>query len=342
MGFPKECTETFWEGHVRAFKFFGFVPRWISYDNNKIAMSKILGPRVRKLTYGFKQLLSHYLFKYHFCLVRRPNEKGVAEGVVKFARLNFFVPVPEVRDFDKLNAYLLKRCQEDLARRLRGKTLTKAQLLLEDQVASLPLPEVPFEACKRASTISNNESLVRQLASGEYIDRRENILLAGNSGTGKTHLAIALGFTACAQGRRGRFFTVTGLVTYLLEAREDRQLQRILEQLGRHQLLILDELGYVPFSKAGAELLFEVVSRAYEQTSLIVTTNLPFENWTEVMGSERLTGALLDRLSHRIHILEANGQSYRLKESRRRLKSAKPSKPIPDQRKTNDQTEEEK
>jgi DNA replication protein DnaC len=108
--------------------------------------------------------------------------------------------------------------------------------------------------------------------------------------------------------------------------------------LGRHQLLILDELGYVPFSKAGAELLFEVVSRAYEQTSLIVSTNLPFENWTEVMGSERLTGALLDRLSHRIHILEANGQSYRLKESRRRLKS---SKPILEQRKTNDRTEEE-
>ena len=161
MAFPRECTETFWEGHVRAFKFFGFVPRWISYDNNKIAMSKILGSRARKLTYGFKQLLSHYLFKYHFCLVRRPNEKGVAEGVVKFARLNFFVPVPEVRDFDELNAYLLKRCQEDLARRLRGKTLTKAQLLLEDQAASLELPKVPFEACKKASTISNSESLVR-------------------------------------------------------------------------------------------------------------------------------------------------------------------------------------
>ncbi len=185
---------------------------------------------------------------------------------------------------------------------------------------------------------SVNESLIRELSNGEYIDRRENVLLAGNSGTGKTHLATALGFTACAQGRRVRFFTVTGLVTCLLEAREDRQLQRILEQLGRHQLLILDELGYVPFSKAGAELLFEVISQAYEQTSLIVTTNLPFENWTEVLGSERLTGALLDRLSHRIHILEANGQSYRLKESRQRLKSAKPSKPIPDQRRTNDQT----
>lgn len=166
---------------------------------------------------------------------------------------------------------------------------------------------------------SINEAVLRELMSGEYIDRRENVLLVGNSGTGKTHLAIALGFSACSQGRRVRFFTVTGLVTQLLEAREDRQLQRLLKQLQRYHLLVLDELGYVPFSKAGAELLFEVVSRAYEQTSLIVTTNLPFENWTEVLGSERLTGALLDRLTHRVHILEANGHSYRLAESRRRL-----------------------
>ena len=115
-----------------------------------------------------------------------------------------------------------------------------------------------------------------------------------------------------------RFFTATGLVTQLLERREDRQLERLMGQLERQHLVVLDELGYVPFSKAGAELLFEVVSRAYERTSLIVTTNLPFEAWTEVLGSERLTGALLDRLTHRIHIPEANGQSYRFRESKRR------------------------
>ena len=92
------------------------------------------------------------------------------------------------------------------------------------------------------------------------------------------------------------------------------------EQLQRQDLLVLDELGYIPFSKVAAELLFELVSRAYERTSLIVTSNLPFENWTEVMGSERLTGALLDRLTHRVHILEANGESYRLRQSRQRLK----------------------
>ncbi len=141
---------------------------------------------------------------------------------------------------------------------------------------------------------SINEALIRELMRGEYVDQRENVLLLGNAGTGKTHLATALGFAACAQGRR------------------------ILKQLERLDLLILDELGYVPFSKTGSELLFDVVSRAYERTSLIVTTNLPFENWIEVLGSERLTGALLDRLTHRVHILEANGQSYRLRDARRR------------------------
>ena len=119
-----------------------------------------------------------------------------------------------------------------------------------------------------------------------------------------------------------RFYSVTNLITQLLEKREERSLERFQKQLEKQQVLVLDELGYVPFSKAGAELLFEVVSRAYERTSLIVTTNLPFENWVEVMGNERLTGALLDRLTHRVHILEANGESYRLKEAKRRRKTS--------------------
>jgi len=165
---------------------------------------------------------------------------------------------------------------------------------------------------------SINEPLLRELLRGEYIDRRENVLLLGNSGTGKTHLASALGFTACAQGKRVRFYTVTQLVTELLEKREDRQLKRLLVQLEQQDVLILDELGYVPFTKAGAELLFDVVGRAYERHSLIVTSNLPFEQWVEVLGNERLTGALLDRLTHRVHILEANGESFRLKEAQRR------------------------
>jgi len=167
---------------------------------------------------------------------------------------------------------------------------------------------------------SINQPLVRELAHGEFVKERENVLLIGNSGTGKTHLATALAFTVCQMGFKVRFFGVTGLVTQLLERREERQLERFFKQLDRLDLLVLDELGYVPFSKPGAELLFEVVSRAYERTSLIVTSNLPFESWTEVMGSQRLTGALLDRLTHRVHILEANGESFRLKDSMRRQK----------------------
>ena len=114
-----------------------------------------------------------------------------------------------------------------------------------------------------------------------------------------------------------RFSTVTALVTQLLECREQQALQRLHRQLERQHLLVLDELGYVPFSKVGAELLFEVVSRAYERTSLMVTTNLPFEEWAEIMGNERMTGALLDRLTHKVHIIEANGESYRLKQAKR-------------------------
>ena len=165
---------------------------------------------------------------------------------------------------------------------------------------------------------SVNKPLVVELIQGDYVDRRENILVVGPSGTGKTHLATALGMAACASGRKVRFFRVTELITTLLEAKEERQLLRLRGQLAKLNLLILDELGYVPASKAGAELLFDVIATAYERNSLIVTTNLPFENWTEVLGNERLTGAALDRLTHRCHILETNGESYRLQDAKRR------------------------
>src|ERR1035437_9663278 len=161
MAFERECTETFWEGHVRAFEFFGGVPWRISYDNTRVCVAKILGPRERELTEGFKQLLSHYLFDHHFCLVRRANEKGVVEGVVKFTRLNFFVPVPQVRDLAELNARLSAQCRADLERRLWGQKRTKKQLLVEDQAAFRELPLIPFAACRTAGTIANSEALVR-------------------------------------------------------------------------------------------------------------------------------------------------------------------------------------
>lgn len=196
----------------------------------------------------------------------------------------------------------------------------------EKRAAERRVKEAGFPVIKTMDTYdfkaqpSVNESMIRELMRGEYIDKKENVLIIGNPGTGKTHLACSLAFAACAQGRSVRFYTVTQLVTELVECREERRLQRLQKQLQRLQLLVLDELGYVPFTKIGAELLFEVISQAYECHSLMVTSNLPFQEWTEVFGSERLTGALLDRLTHRCHILEANGESYRLRQARKHTK----------------------
>ena len=217
------------------------------------------------------------------------------------------------RENQSFETFLLRLCEREL--------LERQQRATERRIKAAAFPTLKtIDSFDFAQQPGIKEALIRELLVGEFIDRRENVLLIGNSGTGKTHLATALGMAACHQGRAVRFFGVTGLVTQLLEAREDRRLERMLKQLGRQDLLILDELGYVPFTKAGAELLFEVVSRAYERQSLIITTNLPFEQWVEVCGSDRLTGAMLDRLTHRVHIVEANGESYRLRDSQRQMK----------------------
>jgi DNA replication protein DnaC len=194
--------------------------------------------------------------------------------------------------------------------------------LMADMETALSSP-ISGEISISEKIIENNGKapvapLVRELLRREYLDKKENALFIGNPGTGKTHLVCALAFSACAQARSIRFYTAMDLVTQLVECREEKRLQRLHKQLPRLHLLVIDELGYVPFSKAGTELLFEVISRAYEHHSLMLATNLAFEEWTEIFGSERLTGPLLDRLTHRCHILEANGESYRLRQARKR------------------------
>ena len=163
---------------------------------------------------------------------------------------------------------------------------------------------------------SLNKPLVMELARCEFIDRRENVIALGPSGTGKTHIALGLGLAACQKGMKVRFITAASLVHELIEAADERRLQRLQKQLTSQDLLIIDELGFVPLSKTGAELLFEVISQRYERGSIIITSNLPFDEWTEVFGAERLTGAILDRLTHHVHILEMNGDSFRLRQSR--------------------------
>jgi len=169
---------------------------------------------------------------------------------------------------------------------------------------------------------SLNKVLTMELARCEYVSKRQNVIALGPSGTGKTHIALGLGLAACQKGLKVRFTTAAALVHEMIEAVDERRLQRHQKQLAAQDLLIIDELGFVPLSKTGAELLFEVISQRYERGSIIITSNLPFDEWTEVFGSERLTGAMLDRLTHHVHILEMNGESYRLNQSRK----AKPKK----------------
>ncbi|MGF9567870.1 IS21-like element helper ATPase IstB [Neorhizobium sp. JUb45] len=163
-----------------------------------------------------------------------------------------------------------------------------------------------------------NKMQVLELARCEWIERRENVIALGPSGTGKTHVALGLGLAACQKGLSVGFTTAAALVSEMMEARDERRLLRFQKQMAAYQLLIIDELGFVPLSKTGAELLFELISQRYERGATLITSNLPFDEWTETLGSERLTGALLDRITHHVNILEMNGDSYRLAQSRAR------------------------
>lgn len=247
---------------------------------------------------------STVLLKHHLKQLKLPTmERDCEEAAFRCAKENV----------DHLG-YLLQLSERELLER-------------ESRAAERRLKYAKFPSLKTLEAFdfkaqpSLNKMLVQQLMRGEYIVNRESIILIGQPGTGKTHLATAFGIRACQMGKKVRFFRVSDLVTQMIEAKEERMLARMKKSLASLDVLILDELGYVPASKIGSELFFDVVSQAYERTSMIVTTNLPFEQWPEVLGSQRLTGAVLDRLTHRCHILEASGESYRLQSARKRIKS---------------------
>ncbi len=206
--------------------------------------------------------------------------------------------------------YLLRLCELELIERERR--MIERRIKAAKFPASKSLDSFDFKAIP-----SLNKPLVLELARCEYVDKYQNIIALGPSGTGKTHVALGLGLAACQKGLKVRFITAASLVHELIEAVDERRLQRFQKQLTSQNLLIIDELGFVPLSKTGAELLFEIISQYYERGSIIITSNLPFDEWTEIFGSERLTGALLDRLTHHVHILEMNGDSFRLKQSRK-------------------------
>ena len=205
-----------------------------------------------------------------------------------------------------------------LSRLAELELIERERRMIERRIKAARFPAVKsLESFDFKAMPSLNKPLVMELARCEYIDRFENVIALGPSGTGKTHIALGLGLAACQKGLKVRFITAAALVHELMEANDERQLLRLQKQLASLHLLIIDELGFVPLSKTGAELLFEVISQCYERGSLMITSNLPFDEWTEIFGSERLTGAILDRLTHHVHILEMNGESFRLRESRK-------------------------
>ena len=240
-----------------------------------------------------------------------------------------------LREYDKL----ARQCAAEgldhvrfLARLVELELIDRERRMIERRIKAAKFPAVkslPSQACcacpagQRISfdfkaIPALNKMQVLELARCEWIDRRENVIALGPSGTGKTHVALGLGLAVCQKGLSVGFITAAALVHELMEARDERRLLRLQKQMANCKLLIIDELGFVPLSKTGAEVLFELISQRYERGATLITSNLPFDEWTETFGSERLTGALLDRLTHHVNILEMNGDSYRLAQSRGR------------------------
>jgi len=201
-------------------------------------------------------------------------------------------------------AYLIDREADRRRRNRRARRIKDAKFPLLKELADFDYTAIP----------KLNKQRVLALAEGTYLEQAEPVILVGNPGLGKTHIAIGLALLACRQGQRVRFYTVTQLVNELAQAQQEHQLPKFLEKLGRHKLLVLDEFGYVPFSPTGAQLLFQCCSALTERVSLIITTNLPFSEWVQVLGDERLTSGLLDRLTFRSHIVEFVGESYRFRQ----------------------------
>jgi DNA replication protein DnaC len=241
-------------------------------------------------------LLSHYLKTLKLPTFQREYQK--------LARLCATEGVDHV-------GYLTQLAEREMIERDRRKVERRIKAARFPVVKSLD--SFDFDAIPKL-----NRMQVLELARCEWIERRENVIALGPSGTGKTHVALGLGLAACQKGLSVGFITAAALVSEMMEARDERRLLRFQKQMAGCSLLIIDELGFVPLSKTGAELLFELISQRYERGATMITSNLPFDEWTETFGSERLTGALLDRVTHHVNILEMNGDSYRLANSRAR------------------------
>lgn len=231
------------------------------------------------------------------------------------------------REFERLArdaAATNQNYHEFLLRLTEAELATRAEAAVARRIKEARFPVLKdFDTYDFSVLPQLSKPKVLELARCEWIEQKSNCCLVGSHGTGKTHISIALGLAACRRGLRVRFFTAAALVTELEKAQKLYTLDRFLGQLERVQLLICDELGYVSMSRGGIELLFRVFADRYERGSMLITTNLPFSEWSQIFQGERMTAALLDRLTHRCHIFEMNGESYRFRESMKTKKNRK-------------------
>jgi DNA replication protein DnaC len=209
--------------------------------------------------------------------------------------------------------FLLALAEQEVARREqngREQRIKSAHFPVIKELADFDFTAIP----------KLNRSKVLQLAESGYITKAESVIMIGVPGVGKTHIATSLGIQACRQGYRVRFYNAAALVNELIQSQDDHRLSKFLTSVSKQQLIIIDELGFIPFSSSGSHLMFQFFSNLYERVSMMVTSNLSFADWTQVFGDERLTAALLDRLTHKAHIIEFVGDSYRF---RQRMKKQK-------------------
>ena len=203
--------------------------------------------------------------------------------------------------------YLLSLTEQEVRQREQNRLqarLKAARFPLAKELAEFDFSAIP----------TLNKAAILDLARGEYIQKRHSIIFLGNPGLGKTHLAVGLARVACHQGHKVRFWTTAGLVNELLQAQDEHRLHKMIASALKLDLVVLDELGFIPFTPTGAQALFTFCSELYERLSLIITTNLKFADWVQVFGDERLTAALLDRLTHHAHLIELIGESFRFRE----------------------------
>jgi DNA replication protein DnaC len=237
------------------------------------------------LSYNLKELKLSSMVKEYPAISRHASEAGMSYE-------NFLLSLTEIE--------LQVRSKNRLKRYLREARFPLFKTL----------EDFDFESTPRL-----NKRLIVELSEGNYINDKRNVIFVGKSGTGKTHLSIGLGIEACRQGTRTRFITGSALANELIEAREEKKLSKAVQRYAKYGILVLDELGYVPFSKESSELLFQVLAERHERGSVIISTNLGFSDWTQIFGEATITAALLDRLTHRAYIIECDWDSYRFKDS---------------------------